>query len=269
MRNDPSLAENDRSQAYRRRKCEFVSLARLVAVLCLPGVLLFSVLLCPLRIQAGEAIQFSPGKSKVASELDNRLSKEKASAPGRRAPVSELGAGIDNPLVSSPTAARRSRAEEKKAKNAELEKKNWILFNRGELQEKEESAGGLGVRDYDGEGIEKEKTLGELWFTPSREPAKGPSQTSRINMARPAGGPGGVRPNVPATTERAERAPDERATDVDASRLSGKEGRDAQGAAPQAPGSVKDLEMRDGVAADAQEGALKDLFNPRSAQVAP
>ena len=261
MKNNPCLEKNARPlrSGAGVGVALFASPAGSATLLSLPAWVLL-LFLGATRVGAGEAIQFTPGKSKVASELDNRLSKDKASAPARRASVAELGPGIDNPLLSAPSVARRNRAEEKKAKNTELEKKNWILFNRGELQEKEEATGGLGVRDYDGEGIEKEKTVGEIWFTPPRDDrSKGPSQPSRINTARPS--PPGPHGNAPKASDR---AGEERPVDIEPSRLSGKEGRDAQ----QNTGSLKDVEVRDTLTTDAQDGALKDLFNARAVQIA-
>jgi hypothetical protein len=72
--------------------------------------------------------------------------------------------------------ARPDRKAEKKLKDAKTEKENWVLYNPGDLQEAEEKRTEFGV----GEGIEKEQTTAEIWFSPKRSR---PGKTSKADTA--------------------------------------------------------------------------------------
>jgi len=111
---------------------------------------------------AGEPIQFAPGRSKVAPDLQNSLSQEKASVAVRGPKLVNLHRPD---MVERRDGVTRNRREEKKAKNADLEKKNWLILKQGELQEKDDEGTELGVRN---DSIEKERTVGEIWFSPDR-----------------------------------------------------------------------------------------------------
>ena len=64
----------------------------------------------------------------------------------------------------------------------------------------------------------------------------------------------------------AERGAEERPVDAEPSRLTGKEARDQGG---QHGASLKDVDVRETLVSDQQEGALKDLFNARPTQAVP
>ena len=195
------------------------------------------------RALAGEAIQFTPGKSKVASDLETSLSKEKTSGPARRAGLGKMDI-VEGVLVATPSAPQRSRREEKNAKNAEVEKKNWIILNRGELQQKDQDNTSLGLRD---DSIEKEKTVGELWFTQNRDGKGSSAAGARANNSR---GPATSRP-----TGEARNAPEQK-PEEDTGPATAKD----------SPQTTADGDSRAPLAApDQKEGSLKDLF--RSTQL--
>jgi hypothetical protein len=190
-----------------------------------------------MRSQAGEAIQFTPGKSKVATDLETSLSKERASGTLRR-PGLGGAESVESALAASQRQGpQRTKREEKKAKNADIEKKNWIILDHGELQQKDEESSELGLRS---DSIEKERTVGEIWFTQSRDGAKSAASSSRINSTRSMGG---VRP--PSGSPRT--APEDRPSE------------EPPGPAAAAQSQQVTASLKDPVA-DQKDGALKDLF---------
>jgi hypothetical protein len=147
-------------------------------------------------------------------------------------------------LANQPHGPQRTKREEKKAKNADIEKKNWIILDHGELQQKDEEGSELGLRD---DSIEKERTVGEIWFTQSRDGAKGAASSSRINSTRSMGG---VRPPSGSPRTAAADRPSEEPP-----------GPAAAAQSQQVTASLKDPDTRTPLtSADQKDGALKDLF---------
>src|SRR5262245_51443922 len=83
---------------------------------------------------AGEPIQFSNGKSRPEPPSLDRLSKEKL-APLERVTSVNPNDEVDTSRYMS---RRRDPKEEKRRKLDELERKNWMVVDKGELQAKED-----------------------------------------------------------------------------------------------------------------------------------
>jgi hypothetical protein len=116
-----------------------------------------------LTAQAGEPIRFSNEKSKPAPDAANRFSRERFSTLERVPTINPFEA------LSAPRGNINSKGmnpkEEKCLKNAKLEEKNWVLLDRGELQEQDDQETSFGVRDYSGDSLEKDgDRTAEIWF---------------------------------------------------------------------------------------------------------
>ncbi len=123
-------------------------------------------------LSAGEPIQFtrekantSPG-TPTAAQL--RLDKEKGSALDRDPSASPYRAMSEQGFYSGEALRGRDPKEEKRRKLAELERKNWMRVEKGELQEKEDEKTSFGVRDYD-DSLENDQTEADLWFGPPQD----------------------------------------------------------------------------------------------------
>ena len=162
------------------------------------GILL--VLLCATNwigpaLTAGEAIQFSNTvKSRPGPGDQNKLTKERLSMPDR-VPASTAREGA-SAAESTRGDTRKLRTKDDKRRNlADLEKKNWMAVEPGQLQNEEDEKNAFDVREYDIETGGKEKTSADIWFTPkgrddSRNAddsrARGtPSRTSSQNRPKP------------------------------------------------------------------------------------
>jgi len=199
-------------------------------------------------VQAGEAIQFSPAKGITGPDLENSTKKEKLTQLTRKRSLN-VGDMMDvsgfAPLSTSPL----DRKGEKKLKNAKTEKENWVLLNQGELQEKDDQRSEFGVRDYSGDGIEKEKTTGELWFAPKQDRSiKGLGSASAASRNQ-----GTARP-APAPASGSEETSAE---------LNLSKGKESDGSLAGPATKESDLRTTFG-AADQPEASLKDLFNLNS-----
>jgi hypothetical protein len=184
----------------------------------------------------------------VAPDLQDSLSKEKASVAVRAPRLVNLHRPD---MVSRPDGvSTRNRREEKKAKNSDLEKKNWLILKQGELQEKDDEGTELGVRN---DSIEKERTVGEIWFSPDRsDRSKAPNTPTRITTSRATAGTR-AGPNTVRST------PEER---PEAEPAGGKE---AQGHSQSLTATLKETDNRGQLTSpDQKETALRDSFNYRA-----
>jgi hypothetical protein len=112
---------------------------------------------------AGEPIIFPGEKQKaLPPALDKKLPSrdvfrfgDKLSAPS----------GFDVLTVPvKPGATPLDPKEQKRRKLERLERENWMVVGKGELQEEEDQKSFLNVRDYSLEGLEKEDSTGNLMF---------------------------------------------------------------------------------------------------------
>jgi hypothetical protein len=206
-----------------------------------------------IQSRAGEAIQFAPGPSQnqnkaAGVELKTPLSKEKTSSPVRQSGLANMNT-VESPLASNPNPPPRSRRDEKKAMNADTEKKNWIILDRGELQKKDDEGTELGLRK---DSIEKDKTVGELWFSPSRDDRSKAPGTSRFS------GAAGAKPSAGAPNARSQ---EDRPVDEEASPAA----KEAQGQKQEITATIKDTKDAETrsltTVQDQKDGALKDLFH--------
>ena len=181
---------------------------------------------------AGEPIVFSKQKSVAAPEAETRGSKERLTELANKRTLDATDVGASRPSSSGPrmvVPGRPDRKAEKKLKDAKTEKENWVLYNPGDLQEAEEKRTEFGV----GEGIEKEQTTAEIWFSPKRSR---PGKTSKADTA----GAREPAPNRPAHDEE---------DDTSAAIIIGK--------------APKDTE-RAGAASGPREGELRNALGPRT-----
>jgi hypothetical protein len=137
-------------------------------------------------LTAGEAIQFSPSKSKAEPGVPNsKLPKEKLSNLDRVPSSNPLdAASVARPAGDDPR--RPKTREEKMRKLKELEDKNWATVGSGQLQEEEDEKTSMGVREYDIETGGKEKTSSDIWL--SRR--SGDNTRSQGNRGTATRGPG-------------------------------------------------------------------------------
>jgi len=133
---------------------------------CLGVALASSASLCgglP-SLTAGEAIQFSPSKSKAEPGApNNKLPNEKLSNLNRFPSSNPFDTANQSGPTGDDTRRPKTR-EEKRRKLEELEKKNWTAVEPGQLQEEEDEKTSMGVREYDVETGGKEKTASDVWL---------------------------------------------------------------------------------------------------------
>jgi len=122
-------------------------------------------LLMPLGLWAGEAIQFS----KARSHPDPN---QKPTLPGASS-RSGFSLGTPGPLEHVSPGRFESRRlnprEERKAQNAEDEKKNWMVLDPGQLDAEDDDSSGFGVKNYD---LEKKNVKRDYFFAPREEKAE-------------------------------------------------------------------------------------------------
>jgi|KBSSwiStaDraftv2_1062776.scaffolds.fasta_scaffold332609_1 hypothetical protein len=189
-----------------------------------------------MSVSAGEAIDFSGAKSKVDSSLDNRLSKEKASAANRRGLTVDAQQSLEK--VAQPQVVGPNRKEEKRRKDEELEKKTWILVDRGELQNSDKADANFGVHD---DAMESEKTAADIWFSrkDDRSP-KAPHQPSAGPRA-----PSSERPVRPSVRPEADQKPEPRTKEADNTQITP---------------MMRELEVRTSIS----DSGAKDFLAPRT-----
>ncbi len=165
------------------------------------------------RAVAGEPIVFGtekikaePGKDKAPTQGPFRL--EKLTAP----PPFELN-GLTPPILPRSNSSHR---KDKRQQNAEDEKKNWLLLDQGELQDKDDEKNFLGVRDDGLDDLDKSKDSHDYTFRPNNS-SRNPNQL-RV--------PGQSQARLPGQRQKADanRPPPSREdadTDADTKRASG------------------------------------------------
>ena len=129
----------------------------------------------PAPVHGGESILFSREKPKTAPEKGSLAPREGLDGRGRLGPITPF----DLDLPNQPQSRARNAQKDRKQKAAELEKKNWMVYSPGELQEREEENTALGIRDLE---LEKDDGTGEGFFA-RKDDDKGrprpPSQSNR------------------------------------------------------------------------------------------
>ncbi|MGH8248197.1 MAG: hypothetical protein ACREUU_17385, partial [Gammaproteobacteria bacterium] len=121
-------------------------------------------LLLPAGLPAGESIQFSNARSHPDPNQKPTLSGA-ASRSG-------LNLGTHGPLDRVSPGRYQSRQRdpraERKAQNAEDEKKNWMVLDPGQLDAEDEDNSGFGIKNYD---LEKKNAKRDYFFAPPEEKA--------------------------------------------------------------------------------------------------
>jgi len=182
----------------------------------------------PVGLWAGEAIQFSNTRSHPDPS-------QKPTLPGAS---SRLGLKLDTygPMDgAAPGLFRSNRRDpraERKAQNAEDEKKNWMVLDRGQLDAEDEDPSGFGVKKYD---LENKTTKRDYFFDPPEE--KG----DRLGHPRQQAGrfPGKNRNLPEGGSSEASRNLDQDDNDSKANQPVSKDGR------PVGDHVSKDLDMKD------------------------
>ena len=118
----------------------------------------------PIGLWAGEAIQFSNTRSHPDPN-------QKQTLPGASSRIG-LKLGTYGPMDgASPglfPSKRRDLRAERKAQNAEDEKKNWMVLDPGQLDAEDEETSGFGIKKYDLENKNK-NTKRDYFFAPPEE----------------------------------------------------------------------------------------------------
>ena len=216
---------------------------------CLGIALASSALLCGslLSLTAGEAIQFSPSKSKAEPGApNNKLPNEKLSNLNRLPSSNPFdSANQARPLGDDPR--RPKTKEETRRKLKQLEDKNWTEVESGQLQEEEDEKTSMGVREYDVEKGGKEKTASDIWLD-RRGSDNSRSQGNPRSRGPAARGPGQSRPQ-----------PVRESDDSDSGLKIGTAGGQTGGQAGGAPGSGE-LKLSNILGSDPAPGGLQDTF---------
>lgn len=224
------------------------------ALLTLSAVVTLGVVL---TATAGEPIRFSGDKSKPAPNAPNKFPQERNSTLSSIPSASPLD-GLNSPALNS---RRMDPKEEKRMKNAKLEKENWMMVDRGDLQNEDAENEGFGIRDYSGETLEKDqKGAGEIWFGNNQD------RGGKAGSQGRASGSGGRQVN----SARTPSAPQATSRPLDNNIRFGPPGSDFDLTSPVAKGQSKDASFQTlGPSVDANH-ALKDLFGgPAGARSGP
>lgn len=196
----------------------------------LPAAFVALACLCAAAVSGGESIQFSNARTRTDPTAKSKLPL------GTR---DDLGGGSPLDYIP-PTVERSDPRADRRARNAEAERKNWMLLNRGQLDAEDEERNARGFRDS-GKGKAQDPDKKDYFFTP-REESDGSLSRSRAQFVRPSG--------RDATTAQAKEAArdDAKENGEDAQRTAaGKDG--------QTPGENISKEPMD----------LKDLLSPGKA----
>ncbi len=214
--------------------------------LALSSLVLMGCVLSPLS--AGEAIQFSPAKSKAEpGAQNNKLPKEKMSAFERMPTANPFDpANLARP--NREDTRRPKTREEKRQAIKELEKKVWTEVNPGELQEEEDEKTAFGVRDYDVESNGKEKTAADIWFDRKHNDNSRSQNNNSRSRGPAARGQGQNRPQAAREID-----------DTDSGLTTGKAGGQSAGPSIGTPNS-KELQLNKLLGGDSGPGGAKDNF---------
>jgi hypothetical protein len=131
----------------------------------------------PALLHGGESILFSREKPKVAPEKGSLAPREGLDGRNRLSPITPFELDLPNQPQSRPRNAQKDR----KQKAAELEKKNWMVYAPGELQEREEDNTAFGIHDLE---LEIEDGNGGGFFARKDDDKSRPRPPSQSN--RPA-----------------------------------------------------------------------------------
>ncbi len=187
------------------------------------------VLAMPIGLRAGEAIQFSNARSHPDPN-------QKQSLPGA-SPRTGFNLGTHGPFDRvSPglyESRRRDPRAERKAQNAEDEKKNWMVLDRGQLDAEDEETSGFGIKSFDLDNNKNAKR--DYFFAPPEEkgdrtglPRQQVGRVPRNNRVPPEG-----------SARESSRNPDQDENDAKGSQSVSKDGR------PVGDHVSKDLDMKD------------------------
>ena len=102
-------------------------------------------LAAPTLLQAGESIMFSREKPRSAPEKGSLAPRDGVDGRTRLGPISPFDLDLPNQTDLRPGNATKDRRQ----KAAEMEKKNWMVYSPGELQEREDDRTALGIRELD------------------------------------------------------------------------------------------------------------------------
>ena len=168
-------------------------------------------------LRAGEAIQFSreKGQPNTAPKTTSRLPKESQNTLD--------GIQFRNPFQVAPSISPLNKPsdarEDRRKRNADLEKKNWMVYDQGELQEKDDEEGAFGIHDS---SIEKDDgTEGSIF---ARKDDDG-NNTGRPRMSTTLTRLPGRNRNQPAPAKAAEAPRSEASrTTLGFSKTGGKDG---------------------------------------------
>ena len=142
------------------------------------GIIVAGLVLSTLApAHGGESILFSREKPKAAPEKGSLVPREGLDGRNRLGPITPF----DIDLPNQPQSRSRNAQKDRKQKAAELEKKNWMVYSPGELQEREEENTAFGIRDLE---LEKDDGTGEGFFAPKDDDKGRPRPPSQSN--RPA-----------------------------------------------------------------------------------
>jgi hypothetical protein len=195
---------------------------------------------------AGEPIRFGGEKIKSTPDSQSIVPKDRFRPTDRIPAVTPFDA--INSSGANLNTRRLDPKEEKRLKNAKLEKENWAVVNRGELQEQDDQETEFGIRDYSGDSLEKEeKGAGAIWFGSHQDRAGKSTGQSRAPV-------GSLRAASLNRTPAVPRADTEVSYEAATS-----SGFDA-GARP-GQGQGKEVSFQNLAPASDANNVLKDLFN--------
>ena len=182
----------------------------------------------PVGLWAGEAIQFSKTKSHPDPNQKQTLpgaSLRTGFNLGTHGPLDRVSPGMYD-------SRRRNPREERKAQNAEDEKKNWMVLDRGQLDAEDDETSGFGVKNYD---LDKKNVKRDYFFAPPEEKGDRTGH-SRQQLGRP---PGKNRNPSEDGSKETSRNADQGENESKASQSATKDGR------PVGDHVSKDLDLKD------------------------
>lgn len=129
---------------------------------------------------AGEAIQFSNPKSTPTPGVKSKVAESTSPALQRLPSVSPYDSIVPSAFPRESMRPRDPK-EEKRAKNAKLERENWAVLDEGELQAQDDEQTSFGIRD-ERDSIDKgDRTSGDIWFGAKNGGTRGPAQSRSEN----------------------------------------------------------------------------------------
>jgi len=153
---------------------------------------------------AGDPIVVGGEKPKVTPGAESKATAREVFRLRDVAPDSFPLDVLSIPLL--PEKKRLDPKEEKRRKLQELEKKNWMLVDQGELQAEEEEKTFLNVREYSVDGLEKQTDTPNLMFRPlskddnRRIPGQFRSAPDKSRQAAPRDSGASDEPETPSFT---------------------------------------------------------------------